>query len=137
MWDDDEYATDATDADQKSFFTMLADAGEAENLVFLDGGDGGGDGDGDGDETGRGEKKNRSAADSLDGLVRLPGNVWVYCGYAGAHDVGVGAGGEEGQLVLECGWQPEGSSMRTVSTRAYDAETGRLDSASLARETMA
>jgi hypothetical protein len=47
MWDDDEYATDATDADQKSFFTMLADAGEAENLVFLDGGDGGGDGDGD------------------------------------------------------------------------------------------
>ena len=135
MWDDDEYATDATDADQKSFFTMLADAGEAENLVFLDGG--GGDGDGDGDETGRGEKKNRSAADSLDGLVRLPGNVWVYCGYAGAHDVGVGAGGEEGQLVLECGWQPEGSSMRTVSTRAYDAETGRLDSASLARETMA
>ena len=110
---------------------MLADAGEAENLVFLDGGDL----DGDGDETGRDEKK--SAADSLDGLVRLPGNVWVYCGYAGAHDVGVGAGGEEGQLVLECGWQPEGSSMRTVSTRAYDAETGRLDSASLARETIA
>ena len=45
MWDDDEYATDATDADQKSFFTMLADAGEAENLVFLDGGDLDGDGD--------------------------------------------------------------------------------------------
>ena len=131
MWDDDEYATDAADADAKSFFTMLADAGEAEDLVFLDGGDG--DGDGDGGATGRDER----AADSLDGLVRLPGNVWVYCGPAGAHDVGVGAGGEEGQLVLECGWQPEGSSMRTVSTRAYDAETGRLDSASLARETTA
>ena len=121
MWDDDEYATDQADADAKSFFTMLADAGEAEDLVFLS------DGDGDGDAT-------SSAADSLDGLVRLPGNVWVFCGNAGGHDVGVGAGGEEGQLVLECGWQPEGSSRRTVSTRAYDAESGRLDSASLARE---
>ena len=75
--------------------------------------------------------------DSIDGLVRLPGNVWVFCGPAGGHDVGVGAGGEEGQLVLECGWQPEGSSRRTVSTRAYDAESGRLDSASLAREAAA
>jgi hypothetical protein len=68
MWDDDEYATDATDADQKSFFTMLADAGEAENLVFLDGGDGGGDGDGDGDETGRGEKKIEAR--------RIPWTAW-------------------------------------------------------------
>jgi hypothetical protein len=45
MWDDDEYATDQADADAKSFFTMLADAGEAEDLVFLSGGDGDGDGD--------------------------------------------------------------------------------------------
>ena len=123
MWDDDEYATDQADADAKSFFTMLADAGEAEDLVFLSGGDGDGDGD-----------AAATAADTLDGLVRLPGNVWVFCGRAGGHDVGVGAGGEEGQLVLECGWQPEGSSRRTVSTRGYDAESGRLDTASLARE---
>ena len=71
MWDDDEYATDQADADAKSFFTMLADAGEAEDLEFLSGGDGDGDG------------ATSSAADSLDGLVRLPGNVWVFCGPAG------------------------------------------------------
>ena len=122
MWDDDEYETDAKDADTKSFFTMLADAGEAEDLVFMD------------DQP---ENSEGALAPALDGLVRLPGNVWVYCGPAGGHDVGVGAGGEEGQLVLECGWQPGDSSKRTVSTRAYDAESGRLDSVSLAREATA
>ena len=47
------------------------------------------------------------------------------------------AAADSTRLITACGWQPEGSSMRTVSTRAYDVETGRLDSASLARETTA
>ena len=118
MWDD-ERETDATDADARSFFTMLADAGEAADLVFM---------------SDQSEDAEGAPAPALDGLVRLPGNVWVYCGLAGGHDIGVGAGGEEGQLVLECGWQPGDSSKRTVSTRAYEAESGRLDSASLVRE---
>ena len=59
MWDDDEYETDQADADAKSFFTMLADAGEAEDLVFLS------DGDGDGDGTRAG--------------TRIPSTAWFVC----------------------------------------------------------
>ena len=76
----------------------------------------------------------RSAASLERGLVRLPLGVWVYCGAAGRHDSGVGSGGDEGQLVLECGWQPDGGVERATTSRSYDFESGRLDTVSLARE---
>lgn len=127
MWDDDDYETDAATSDTKTFFTMLEDAGEAEDLQYWEGEEG---------EEGDASTNTDSSIVSVPGLVRLPGNAWVFCGVAGANDVGVGAGGEEGQLVLECGWFPNGGSRRTVSARAYDFESGRLDSVSLTTETL-
>ena len=137
-WDDSCLETDAADPDAKSFFTMLADAGQADGVAYLE------DVEPEGVAAGASARSDADAGAigsagapvDLAGLVRLPGNVWVYCGPAGAHDLGVGAGGEEGQLVLECGWAPPGGNARTISTRAYDLRTGRLDSVSLARETL-
>ena len=69
------------------------------------------------------------------GLIRLPLGAWAFCGACDGAESGVGSGGEAGQLVVECGWAPVGERERTVASRAYDRETGRLDTVGLARET--
>jgi len=144
MWPEEDPGPDAKDGGSQ--FLMCADAGALEDLVWLEDGEEDReaiDEDFDDDDDARSEmetvatnarESTLSAASLERGLVRLPLGVWVYCGAAGRHDAGVGSGGDEGQLVLECGWQPDGGVERATTSRSYDFESGRLDTVSLARE---
>ena len=140
-WPEEDPGPDAKDGGSQ--FVMLADAGALDDLVWLD------DDDGEANEEDFDDDDAHSEMETMEtnarestltvaalerGLVRLPQGVWVYCGLAGRHDAGLGSGGDEGQLVLECGWQPEGGVERATTSRAYDFESGRLDTVSLARE---
>ena len=114
MWDDETYSTDLEKSHSKSFFTLLADAGEAEDLTYWEGDDGevyetvsetAGEVSGAVTETATASASIETRGSKiLNGLTLLPNNLWVFAGVARGHDVGVGSGGEEGQLVLECGW---------------------------------
>lgn len=133
MWDDETYSTDLEKSHSKSFFTLLADAGEAEDLTYWEGDDGevyetvsetAGEVSVAVTETATASASIETRGSKiLNGLTLLPNNLWVFAGVARGHDVGVGSGGEEGQLVLECGWCPEGNGggWRTVSTRYRQA----------------
>ena len=153
MWPEEEDPRAGPDGG--SAFTMLADAGAWEDVFadadFLDGDEEEKEEEKEGKEDESDESDAEGSSPTEDafvgdapsspssfpprGLIRLPLGAWAFCGACDGAESGVGSGGEAGQLVVECGWAPVGERERTVASRAYDRETGRLDTVGLARET--